>query len=108
MAPKKADLDGKLDEILELLKGLVETVQAPAPAPTGPSHHDHDLLQREYHDLQRKYTGAVSEVMALRQAAAAKPPAPIPAPLGAQAPVPVKPKGPPAQTAFRTSGFKPY
>lgn len=81
-APKKEDLAQKLDQVLEKLEELSAEIGVLAElnkAPVGPgvSPEVYQLLQKDYHELNRKYTALVAgRVMAPVQ----KPPVPPPAP----------------------------
>ena len=79
--PKKEDLAIKIDQVLEKIEELsfeigvlAELNKTPVP---GVSQEVYQLLQHDYHELNRKYTALVADrVMAPVQ----KPPVPPPAP----------------------------
>lgn len=89
-APKKEDLAQKLDQVLEKLEELSAEIGVlaelnKAPAGPGVSPEVYQLLQKDYHELNRKYTALVADRVKLP----APTPAPTPAPLPAPTPVPV-------------------
>jgi len=91
-APKKEDLAQKLDQVLEKLEELSAEIGVLAElnkAPVGPgvSSEVYQLLQHDYHELNRKYTALVTDRVKLP--APAPTPAPAPAPLPAPLPTPL-------------------
>lgn len=93
-APKKEDLAQKLDQVLEKLEELSAEIGVlaelnKAPAGPGVSPEVYQLLQHDYHELNRKYTALVADRVKLpAPAQPIRPPAPPPLPTPAPAPLP--------------------